>query len=314
MKVYLPMTAMQGKSLLTLHRKFKVEIGTATDPGYWTAPHRSRLREFTSLTPECCMKWEVIHPHPDIYNFGPGDQICDQGKSVHGHTLVWHLQNPPWLVDLSGSNLRSALSDHITTVLDHYRGRVKSWDVVNEAWHADGHFISSIWSERIGFGYPTLAFKLARRADPDALLFYNSHVHSTGKWQERALALGREGLLDGIGLQMHLYLVHPNYSELKRFFDRLYTANIQFRVTEMDVKIKKPVDEWKLALQADIYEQVFRTCAEYPNFKGFTVWGLSDAVSWVSGWYPGYGHATLFDNHYRPKPAYHRLVNVAERS
>jgi len=94
-------------------------------------------KHFNSLTPENQMKWEVIHPKPYVYDFGPADEIVDfamkNGMKVRGHTLVWHNQTPGWVYAGTKDEILARLKEHIKEVVGHYKGKVYAWDVVNEA-------------------------------------------------------------------------------------------------------------------------------------------------------------------------------------
>src|SRR5271166_978081 len=80
-------------------------IGTAVRPAQLSeAAYASTLaREFNMVEPEDALKWEVVHPEPERFDFFQADQIVDFARhhdmKVRGHTLVWHRQNPPWLAD-----------------------------------------------------------------------------------------------------------------------------------------------------------------------------------------------------------------------
>jgi len=116
-------------------------VGTAVRPAQLSeAAYASTLaREFNMVEPEDALKWEVVHPQPQSYDFSQADQIVDfairHAMKVRGHTLVWHQQNPKWLTDAkySSGDLAQILEQHIKTVVAHYRGKIFAWDVVNEA-------------------------------------------------------------------------------------------------------------------------------------------------------------------------------------
>jgi endo-1,4-beta-xylanase len=190
-------------------------IGTAVRPAQLSeAAYASTLaREFNMVEPEDALKWEVVHPEPQTFDFYPADQIVDfasrHGLKVRGHTLVWHRQNPKWLKEgkFTSSELAEILEKHIRTVVGHYRGKIFAWDVVNEASDElhPGQLRSTIWRDQPGiaiassrelrasnrasispagsesearsprqdYGYIEQSFRWAHEADPQALLFYN---------------------------------------------------------------------------------------------------------------------------------------------
>jgi endo-1,4-beta-xylanase len=137
-------------------------IGTAVRPAALSEPaYASTLaREFNMLEPEDALKWEVVHPQPQSYDFSQGDQIVDfaarHSMKVRGHTLVWHRQNPKWLTEgkYTSGGLAEILEKHIKTVVGHYQGKIFAWDVVNEAFDElhPGELRSTIWRDQPGIG------------------------------------------------------------------------------------------------------------------------------------------------------------------
>jgi endo-1,4-beta-xylanase len=84
-------------------------------------------------------------------------------------------------------------------------------------------------------------------------------------------------------------------------------------VSEMDVRIPLPVTEEKLNAQACVYRAMLDACLSAPNCKSFVLWGFTDKYSWIPEHFPGYGAALVFDESFRPKPAYYALVDVLMR-
>ena len=190
-------------------------IGTAARPAQLSeAAYASTLaREFNMVEPEDALKWEVVHPERQSFDFSQADQILDfatrHGMKVRGHTLVWHRQNPTWLTErkYTSGELVEILEKHIKTVVGHYRGKIFAWDVVNEAFDElhPGELRSTIWRDQPGIGlagdaassyeprassnptrsepearsskqsysYIERCFRWAHEADPQALLYYN---------------------------------------------------------------------------------------------------------------------------------------------
>jgi endo-1,4-beta-xylanase len=277
-----------------------VRADRLSDAGYAAA-----LAAFGSVTPENELKWEVSEPGRGRYELGPADRIVDfatrHGMAVRGHALVWHLQNPGWLDDLSAAELRAALADHVRTLMRRYAGRIAEWDVVNEAVDDDGRLRKSLWLDKLGPGYIALAFRLAHAADPKAKLFYNDYGAEGEGTKDEAVyrlvaQLKREGVpIDGIGLQGHVDTKPPpGYARNLRRFAKLGLA---VELTEMDVRTQGE----QAAAQAAQYARLVDGCRPCARF---TVWGLDDDDSWVPEAYPGFGHATLLDADLRPKPAF----------
>lgn len=288
---------------------------------------RTLAREFNILTPENAMKFETIHPDKGRYDFHKADVIIDFAEAndmqVRGHTLVWDSQLPSWLTEgeWTRDELIEILRDHIVTVVGHYRGRVVAWDVVNEAIADDGSLRDTIWLRGIGPEYIEMAFRWVHEADPDALLFYNDYGAEGLSPKSDAVYALVQGLLQqgvpihGVGFQMHTGLdCCPKPENVAANMKRLSALGLDVHITEMEVKIKKPVTEKKLAQQAHIYRNILDVCLSADNCKAFVMWGFTDRHSYIPYALPGWDAAFIFDESYRPKPAYNALLNVLTES
>jgi endo-1,4-beta-xylanase len=112
-------------------------------------------KEFNSITAENIMKWALIHPKPNEYQFSMVDEFVNFGKesnmSVVGHTLLWHQQIPPWVYQVSDEDtsltdketLYQRIKEHVDAVAGRYRGKIDGWDVLNEALEEDGSLRNS---------------------------------------------------------------------------------------------------------------------------------------------------------------------------
>ncbi|RZK48352.1 MAG: 1,4-beta-xylanase, partial [Hymenobacter sp.] len=172
-----PASCAAGRAL---HQQYPFPIGAALSvPTLYYDPDYQALvvGQFNSVTPENIFKPEYLHPEPARYDWVEADQLAAfcraHGQRLHGHVLVWHQQLPGWLTTFAGSpaDWDNLLRDHVQTICRHFRGQVSGWDVVNEAFAADGTLRPSIWLEHLGAGYLEKAFRYAHEADPDALLF-----------------------------------------------------------------------------------------------------------------------------------------------
>jgi endo-1,4-beta-xylanase len=273
-------------------------------------------RHFNSLTAEWEMKWDPVQKTPGVYDFSGGDRIVDfaesRGMRVKGHALVWHQALPSWVEALSPPELRIALEDHIRTVAGHYRRRVYAWDVVNEAID-DGQpgLRSTVFSRGLGPDYVAEAFRLARRADPEAQLIYNDYGgEGLNRKSNDVYALVKDlkerGLVDGVGLQMHISAASfPAVADIRANIQRLADLGLQVNISEMDVRVKDvPGDAaTKLQRQRQVYRDVVAACVAVPRCEAVTLWGFTDAHSWVDGFF-GADDPLLFDEQYRAKPAF----------
>jgi endo-1,4-beta-xylanase len=313
-------------------------IGTAVRPAHLSeSAYASTLaREFNMLEPEDVLKWEVVHPEPQSFDFSQADRIVDfatrHGMKVRGHTLVWHQQNPKWLTEgkYSSGELAQILEKHIKTVVGHYRGKIFAWDVVNEAFdelHV-GELRSTIWRDLPGIGlagngssYIERCFRWTHEADPQALLFYNeAGAEVVNPKSDAIYAMVRDfqqrGVpIDGVGFQMHIENLRSDVASVSANIKRFTALGVQVHITEMDVAL--PVDASgsprpeDLQRQADIYREVATACLSHPGCAAIQTWGFTDKYSWI-GWHSKktQGAALPFDRNYGTKPAYQELRDV----
>jgi len=271
-------------------------------------------KEFDLVVPENAMKWERTEPERGRFDFTAGDQVADyaaqSGKELYGHTLVWHNQLPSWVSSISSAeDLRAAMEAHIAGVVTHYAGRVTSWDVVNEAFDDSGARRATPFQQLIGDDYMEEAFVAAHAADPAAHLCYNDYgIESVNPKTLAVLdmvkSLRAQGVpIDCVGVQAHLVLGQVP-GDLQDVLARFVAAGVQVRITELDVRMPLPADATALARQADDYEAVVAACVAVQGCTGVTTWGLTDAHSWIPGWFDGYGSALLWDESSAAKPAY----------
>jgi endo-1,4-beta-xylanase len=282
------------------------------------ADYRSVLtREFDSVTPENEMKWAVVEPNRNQFNWSGADAIVNyaqqNGKSVRGHTLVWHSQYPGWLNNLGGGELRNVVREHINTEMGRYRGKIRAWDVVNEIFEENGTRRQSIFQQRLGDGFVAEAFRAARAADPSAKLYINDYNTEGMNAKSNAVynlvrTLKQQGVpIDGVGIQTHLATRYGYPSGFRQNLQRLAALGVDIAITEADVRIQLPADSAKLNQQATMYKQIWDDCHAVSRCVEFTTWGYTDRHSWVPGTFPGEGAACLFDTNLRPKPAYNRI-------
>ena len=331
-------TGVRDQSLREAAQASGMLIGTAVRPAQLSeAAYASTLaREFNMLEPEDSLKWEIVHPEPQSFDFSQGDQIIDfavrHGMKVRGHTLVWHRQNPKWLTEekYTSGELAQILEKHIKTVVGHYRGKIFAWDVVNEAFdelHV-GELRSTIWLNQPGIGlagngssYIERCFRWAHEADPQALLFYNeAEAEVVNPKSDAIYAMVRDfrqrGVpIDGVGFQMHIENLHADVASISTNIKRFTGLGVQVHITEMDVAL--PVDSngnaraEDLQRQADIYRQIATACLSHPGCTAIQTWGFTDKYSWIgSHSKQTQGAALLFDRNYRAKPAYLALRNT----
>jgi endo-1,4-beta-xylanase len=208
--------------------------------------------QFNSITPENVLKWALVHPKPDVFDFAAGDRYVDFGEKHHmvviGHTLVWHEQTPNWVFEDDKGNpvtrevLLQRMRDHIHTVVGRYQGRIHGWDVVNEALNEDGTMRQSPWMQIIGPDYVEKAFQFAHEADPKAELYYNDYALENEAKRNGAVGLLKKLLLAGIpvtavGLQGHDTLDWPTPQQQDETIAIFEKLGVKVNITELDITV-----------------------------------------------------------------------------
>ncbi|MFF9021925.1 endo-1,4-beta-xylanase [Streptomyces eurythermus] len=267
-------------------------------------------REFTAVTPENEMKWDATEPTRNTFTFAAADQIAghaqSKGMKLRGHTLVWHSQLPSWVSGLGASDLRTAMNNHITQVMQHYKGKIYAWDVVNEAFQdgTSGARRSSPFQDKLGNGFIEEAFRTARTVDPDAKLCYNDYntdginAKSNAVYNMVKDFKSRGVPIDCVGFQSHFNSDSPVPSDYQANLQRFADLGVDVQITELDI-------EGSGTSQANSYTNVVKACLAVTRCTGITVWGITDAYSWRSS-----GTPLLFDSNYNKKPAYTAVLTT----
>jgi endo-1,4-beta-xylanase len=263
--------------------------------------------QYNILVPENCMKWNMLRPTADTYNFADSDSLVAFAEAhkmkVRGHNFVWHEALPGWFAGtVNKDNAQKFLVDHIHTVGGRYKGKIHSWDVVNEAiWIPDGRpdglRSSSPWFQMLGPGYIDLAFRTARDADPTALLTYNDYSieydnEEEGKKRAAVLALLRRMKsdkvpLDALGIQSHLHAISKDGfgRGVRELIDGAKALGLQVFITELDVK-DDAVATTDMAerdkIVADVYRSYLTAALDGPEVKAVLTWGASDKNTWLN--------------------------------
>ncbi len=318
-----PLPRVPLRDLAVMHG---LGIGAAADRSFHLAGDEGTqfravlASEFSVLTPENDMKFDRLRPAPSAFDFTRADALVGfaeaNGMAVRGHTLVWHRQLASWLTAgvWTPDEARALLEEHVTTVTQHYRGRIAAWDVVNEALADDGSLRSGIWYDHLGREYIELAFQWAHAADPEAALFYNDYsLEWGGAKTDSAFALlsdlvARGVPVHGIGFQAHFQVGQlPSQDDLVAVFKRFAELGLGVHITELDIRIPLPATADDLETQAESYARVAGACLSVPACDMLVMWGFTDADSWIPGAFPGFGQALIFTAAYQPKPAYWAL-------
>lgn len=310
---------------------------------------------FNSITPENVLKWESVHPQPNEFNFQYGDRYVEFGEKngmfIIGHTLVWHSQTPRWVFqdakggDLDRDALLARMRDHIHAVVGRYKGRIKGWDVVNEALNEDGTLRQSPWMKIIGEDYIAKAFEYAHEADPTADLYYNDYSLENPAKRNGCIALVKKLQAQGvnitaIGTQQHINLEWPAIKLVDETLTELGQIGVKVHITELDIDVLPRASRDTSAdvsrnvaanpalnpytnglpdsVQAELahrYAELFAAYRRHPSVVGrATFWGVTDADSWLNDW-PIRGRTSyplLFGHAGNPKRAFDRVINLLD--
>ena len=320
-----------------------VALNVNQSSGVDTSSIKLVKQHFNSIVAENCMKCEVIHPEEDRYDFTLADQFVSfgekNGMAVIGHCLIWHSQLAPWFcVDEKGNNvtpevLKQRMKDHITTIVTRYKGRIKGWDVVNEAILEDGSYRKSKFYEILGEEFIPLAFQYAHEADPDAELYYNDYAMNMPGKREGVVklvsSLKEKGIrIDAVGMQGHMGMDYPDINEFEQSIVAFAGTGVKVMVTEWDMSALSTVKQSANISDTVAYQKMLNPYPEIlpdsvskawnnrmKQFFGLfekhadvisrvTAWGVSDSDSWKND-FPVKGrhdYPLLFDRNYQPKP------------
>jgi endo-1,4-beta-xylanase len=306
------------KTLGELAQEHGKYLGSATDnPEFTDAAYLKILgSEFNAITPGNAMKWYATEPQQGVFDWTAADQIVNFARKHHerirAHTLVWHSQLPDWLNNgtWTADQLRAILKKHITTEVRRYRGKVYSWDVVNEAFNEDGTYRQTLWYNTLGPGYIADALRWAHEADPHAKLYVNDYnIEGIGPKSDAYYNLvkslkAQHVPIDGVGVQGHLALQFGFPANVQENLQRFADLGVDTAVTELDIRMLLPSDDTKLATQATWYGDVTKACLAVRRCVGITIWDYTDKYSWIPGFFTGEGAATPYDENLQPKPAY----------
>lgn len=349
--------ALEMASLAEKYRPY-FAVGAAVDPQAFDTHGKLLKTHFNSITTENAMKFESLQPTEGQFDFGRADAMVSSAKAqnmkVRGHALVWHRQTPDWVfVDAEGKPaskqlLRGRLESHISQVVEHFKGSVYAWDVVNEAIVNDGTYRSdqekedidkSRWHGIMGKSYIAAAFRLAHAIDPQAKLFYNDYYNYIPEKRQAIYRMLKSLLADGVpvhgvGLQAHLSIhsspepTHHGHFQtmgnLESAIELYVSLGLEVQVTELDVSVYLPgvkyapeqyftTESFGAKLreeQAKRYGELFALLRKHHRaITGVTFWGIADDNTWLSEFdSKRTDFPLLFDKQHRPKAAFQAVM------
>jgi endo-1,4-beta-xylanase len=303
-------------------------------------------KQFNAVTPENIMKSALIHPKWDTYNFTMADKLVEYGEKnnikINGHTLIWHSQLPNFIRGIKSSDsIRTFFTDHIKTVAGRYKGKVFSWDVVNEALNEDGTLRNSVFLKHLGEGYLADAFRLAQEASPKTELYYNDYNNEKPAKRAGCIKLIKKiqesgARIDGVGIQGHWHVGKIPLKDIEESILEYSALGLKVMFTELDIEVLErnfqgadvnqrmanspEINPYTNGLPdnvqkqlADDYEALFKLFLKHKDkVTRVTFWGVNDGDSWLNNW-PVRGRTSyplLFDRNNQPKPAYFKVVGL----
>jgi len=344
-------SAYEGKFLIG------AAVNTNISDGRDTASVRLLNRQFNAIVPENCMKSMYLQPAEGTFFFDEADRYVAFGEQnnlwITGHCLVWHSQAPRWLFADSLGNeagrelLLARLKSHITTVVSRYKGRIRGWDVVNEAIMEDGSWRNSPLCRIIGQDFIDSAFVWAHQADPAAELYYNDYNMADEGKRNTVVRLIRHlkenGIrIDAVGMQGHLHLDYPAFTEFEKSIEAFAAEGVNVMITELDISAlprakanvgadvsqnfdyQKELNPFTDGLAEEVetawnnrYTDLFELLLRHSDvITRVTTWGVTDNDTWLNDWpIPGRtDYPLLFDRRYQAKPVVEKLIQMAQEN
>jgi GH35 family endo-1,4-beta-xylanase len=317
--------------------------GNSDAPEYTTLSDREPTlyatlvqQEFNAVVIEHHLKWApLVHSEPGPldngrpserfgrYDFYHADSIMDwclenNIRKIKGHVLVWHVTTPKFVETLSPSEVRQQLQRHIFTCMGHFRGRITTWDVVNEALAPDGSLAENVFYTKLGPSYIEECFRWAHEADPTAILLYNDNKvegignpKADGFYNLLADLKAKNVPVHGCGIQAHFNAAGtglnrpPTPRQVKQQIHRLGELGLSVNISEMDVRVSKlPDASLRDVAQRQIYHDILAAALSEPAFDGIWLWGFTDRHTWVHSFYYD-DEPCILDEAYERKEAYY---------
>jgi endo-1,4-beta-xylanase len=293
-------------SLRACASKKNILFGTMVTLRDISDPNYARLvtDECAIITPGVEAKWPFTEPAEGVFRFGPLDTLADFAAAsslrLHMHNLIWSVFLPPWTIAaLAQGRGLEIMHRHIATVAGRYRGRVHSWDVVNEPVNPDypadrAGILTTPWWHSMGPDFIVDAFNETSIADPAVRMMVNDddlEHDSAGCEKKRTIYLRlveawlRRGMkLNALGLEAHLKPWLPLAERpYRRFLQELAGMGLKLRITELDVNDRSlpPDIATRDRIVAAITKRFLDLVLDEPAVDTLIVWGLSDRATWM---------------------------------
>ncbi len=332
-------------------------IGTAMNTGQ--AKGKSKKvnaiidKHFNAVVAENCMKVESLQPKEGKFDFRDADRLVAYAKkhnlTMTGHVLVWHSQTPRWMFqDAEGKPcsrevLIERMKTHIRTVMNHFKGSVKGWDVVNEAIEDDGSYRRSPYYNIIGPEFIEIAMRTAMECDPNVELYLNDYSMAKPGKRDTYIRIIRDlkkkGIrIDAIGMQSHNGMDYPDLEEYEKSLEMFAAEGVKVMMTELDLNVLPSpedfggaeisqqfdygdkLDPYKKGVPAEAQANIDARWVELfkiyhrhrDKISRITLWGVDDSQTWLNG-FPVAGrtnYSLLFDRQQREKAVIQQIIDL----
>lgn len=323
--------------------------GAASEGGYKVLSENQQLQ--STFIQQCGLLvggfyLSVTQPSAGTFNFTETDsfaQFASEHKMLfRGHPLVWHQLTPQWLADkfkdpnTTSKEIENILTNHVSTIVKRYAGRIHSWDVVNEGINPEHGRTDGLqntpWLKFLGPDYIDLVFRVAAQADPKAKLVYNETAleydipphearrTNTLKLLERLKSRGVP--IHALGIQSHLWATatHFNPKKLRKFLADVASLGLKILITELDVidkELPKDIGE-RDRIVASVYEDYLSAVLDEPAVIAVITWGLSDRHTWLANYAPRSDSEPVrplpFDSNLKPKLAWNAMARAFDKA
>ena len=338
--IHTPPPELPTPPLKALAKSKQLQIGSFASLKYLRERPYSNLLttqfEYLIIDGEPNWKFEntELRPAIDKFDFSQLDHVFafadENNMPVRVQHLLWGDEKwlPDWLKNGNFTNeqLMAAIKNHIMTVGQRYKGKVREYTVVNEAFSrksgANGN--RDWWGDRLGETYIDSAFTWAHEADPNAVLILNDFSNETEgeisnlEYNYVKSARKRGIPINAIGMQMHVGgATAPSKKDVVKNMRRFGAIGVKVYVTEIHVNMHgvKGSKTEQDQQQAKVYSDMLGACLEVgpsicPNF-GYL--GLTDRQSWYHGIGLDDANPLMFNDDFKPKPAFFEVRRVLEQ-
>lgn len=286
--------------------------------------------QFNTLTPDNDLKWTAVEPSQGDWHFEAAEADLAFANSHQmefwGHNLIYNEDQytPSWVRSIDDPvQLRSAMETWIRTVVDHFKGRIHRWVVVNEPILPALTGGQTLFEKKLGPNWMDWCFQVAHQADPKAELWLNEYGTEWLPGGVQAYANLVNGMkarkipVYGASIKLHLLGYGTLYRDRLLQQMKLFAAQgVKTAFTEVDVPLTPPQDSTLFQRQADTYARIMSTCLTTKNCQEVTTWGLDDAHTWLDhqSWVRSPSTPLMFDNNLAPKPAFTSVQSCLARA